>query len=547
MSRVELLDDPERFDAIKSNLLTITPLKQHEKAVYTNLWNKFGSAFGVTRKGRLDWVGDHYQELIDYIKAQYTNGNTIRNYLEAVAHILLAIDKHTFKDIVRPLFNDTLVMQKKLDKERDESLLTPAELTNYVPYPDLMAKFNELTNLRLINRKDLKLNIYHLLIAVNVLIPPLRRNWASMRVWPAKKVDGKLRKVTPALMATPPPEDDDNYIWERNPGDFVIVINYDKIESKRKAKELPRQMMELTTEIPGVTSGADLNRWISMSLEDAPRNNLLVGVKNGVSEMGNTSYDKALSSMFTPRRPTQNLLRKAYVNYWWSKKLNANQIKDMAFRMRHTPGVAMSSYLKVNAPTEIPDFEMFRSKQYPADAFQKSKKKLPKEVKSEAPKEEQPEPEPEPELPAPSWKKLPIKIPRKVAIKTPESIAAAQAAVAHGQDDLDYKHDYEPVQAPQPMPEPIQEVKKLPPPPPPREPFDYVQYARDYRRVHADEINRKQAIRYEENKGKILCKQLLARLNKNQTTKPMVKSIEAYQLYQLKPDGPWYSHFFDGE
>jgi len=509
MSRVELLDDKSRFDSIKTGLLTITPLKQHEKAVYTTLWRKFGSAFGDDKKTHLAWVGNHYQALIDYIKAQYTNGNTIRNYIEAIAHILLAIDKHKFKEVVRPLFNDTLVIQKREDAKRDESLLTDTELTNFVPYPNLMDKFNELTRLRLVHRKDLKLNIYHLLIAVNVLIPPLRRNWASMLVWPARKVEGKLRKVTPEMMATAPPENDNNYLWERKPGDFVIVLNSDKIENKRKAKELPRQEIELKIEIAGVTSGVDLNTWLSMSLEDAPRNNVLIGVKTKDSAMGNSSYDKALATMFTPRRPTQNLLRKAYVNYWWSRNLNAGQIKDLAFRMRHTPGVAMSSYLKTNAPRELPDFGMYRAKQYPADSFKQPPKEAPA-VPTEmpiAPKEAPVAPAEEPTVAAaPTWKKLPIKIPKKVPIKTPESIAAAQAAAAAAEES--------------------QEV------------LDY---------EHADEINRKQALNYEQNKGKILCKQILGRLNKSQTSKPMAKTIEIYQLYQPKPGGPWFSHMFDGE
>jgi len=32
-------------------------------------------------------------------------------------------------------------------------------------------------------------------------------------------------------------------------------MNYDKIENKRKKKELPRQIMKLADEIPGVTDG----------------------------------------------------------------------------------------------------------------------------------------------------------------------------------------------------------------------------------------------------------------------------------------------------
>lgn len=201
----------------------------------------------------------------------------------------------------------------------------------------------------------------------------------------------------------------------------------------------------------------------------------------------------------------------------------------------------MSSYLKTNAPRELPDFGMYRAKQYPADSFKQPPKKAPA-VPTEMPIAPKEAPAEEPTVAAaPTWKKLPIKVPKKVPIKTPESIATAQAAAAAAEESQEVL-GYEPEPAYEPF-----EQKHEAPPQPPREPFDYVQYARDYRRVHADEINRKQAINYEQNKGKILCKQILGRLNKSQTSKPMAKTIEIYQLYQPKPGGPWFSNMFDGE
>lgn len=513
---VQLLDDPAKFDLIKTNLKTTSSLTDNDKKIYSALWNQFGKAF-PGQQGNLSWVVNNHLELIDFIKENYTNGNTLRNKLEGLAHMLLAADKHKFKETARRLFNDTLVMQKKLDRERDESILPDKEIAKFVPYPYLMAKFNELTQYRIANRKDIKLNIYHLLIALNVLIPPLRRNWAQMEVWPPRRKNGRLvHEITSEAMKQEPPENGTNYLWEQAPGDFVIILNTDKVENARKSKGLERQHIRIADDISNVTSGDDLNKWLSLSLEDMPRNYVLIGVKTQDTAMGNTSYDKALAMMFYPRQPTQNVLRKAYDNFWYDQKLTANQKKEIAFRMRHTPSVAMTSYLKVNAPRKISDWDP--AKQYPANAltappninlspinqqFEEEEDAQQEEEKVPAQKPA-PEPAQEQEIKeAKSWKTLPAKIPPLSTIKTP--------------------------------------------PRPSRQPFNYVQYSRDYRLMHTLDINRKQAINYENNKEKILCRQILGRLNKSQTSKPMNKTVEKYMLYQEQPDGPWFSHMFDGE
>ena len=83
------------------------------------------------------------------------------------------------------------------------------------------------------NPKNLKLNMYHLLLAVNTYIPPLRLEWVDMNIWPPRLVEGKPRKV---VAAGPPPEDMENYLWEEKPLEWSIVINYDKIENRAKRR-----------------------------------------------------------------------------------------------------------------------------------------------------------------------------------------------------------------------------------------------------------------------------------------------------------------------
>ena len=166
-----------------------------------------------------------------------------------------------------------------------------------------------------------------------------------------------------------PPEDDNNYLWEVSPGKWAIVINYDKVENKRKSKELPRQIMYLDDEIQGVTNGQKLNEIINRSLLYAPRNYPLIGIKTKEA-MTVSGYDSALSEMFKPRHPRQNLLRKAYINYWHRAHVNGyelpeSKLKAIANRMRHSLEVARGSYKKIDA---IPNKYLESDVQYPTIA-----------------------------------------------------------------------------------------------------------------------------------------------------------------------------------
>jgi len=197
--------------------------------------------------------------------------------------------------------------------------------------------------------------MFHLILALNTYIPPLRLNWLEMNVY-APRIDGKL--VKPSTMG-PPPENNENYLWEEQPGQWTIVMNYDKVENRRRKQGLARRMFRLSDEIEGVTDGHLLNDLINKSLAAYPRNYVLIGIKTHLA-MGESGYNSALASMFSPKKPTQNVLRKAFVNHWYEKKLSMAKLKQIAERMSHSVHVALGSYKKINISDAEPEVKEFK-------------------------------------------------------------------------------------------------------------------------------------------------------------------------------------------
>ena len=338
---VKKLDIPSRFDEIKTNLKTSQALKKHEKERYSVWFNYFketGSLKVPKNKSDILWVAKSHKDIENYITATYkppkASASTYRNHLEGLANILLAINKTKFKETVRPFFVEGLQLQKGIDEKQEDSELTEKERANFVCFSDIVEQRDKLHEEWMIRPKDKKLNMYHLILAFNSYFPPLRLNLIDMEIW--KK-------------SIPPPSDvETNYLWQTSLGQWAIVINHDKIEHRRVDKGLEREVFELANDIQGVTEGKKLNSIINDSLKYFPRDFVLAGVRTDGSPMGKSSYDQALASIFKPKRPTQNILRKSYVNYWYNKNLPMSRLKEIARRMRHTVGVAMSVYKKVN-------------------------------------------------------------------------------------------------------------------------------------------------------------------------------------------------------
>src|SRR6185437_14887807 len=120
MAYVRKLDDPAQFAEIKTGLKTTAALRKHERerhSVWYNYFKARGELVGPVKSNML-WVGEHWPTILAYIREAYgppNNGSTYRNHLEGLANILLAIDKHKFKETARPLYNQGLTIQQRLD------------------------------------------------------------------------------------------------------------------------------------------------------------------------------------------------------------------------------------------------------------------------------------------------------------------------------------------------------------------------------------------------------------------------------------------------
>ena len=108
-----------------------------------------------------------------------------------------------------------------------------------------------------------------------------------------------------------------------------------------------------------ITNGKRLSELIEMSLEDFPREYLLCNLtdEEGLGPMTASSFSNSLKIIFKPRVPSQNMLRKAYVNYIYNspdfKYIPYSFLQTVASSMRHTVETAMKKYRKSNAPDDI--------------------------------------------------------------------------------------------------------------------------------------------------------------------------------------------------
>ena len=402
---VKKLDDNVRFGEIPEPPKT-KPTLAHQKpkvaeriSVWFNVFKENGMIDVGKTKNETTWITKNYDQIHKWILNTYGNEeiykkNTLRNHLEGLANSLLHIDKYKYKEVARPMFNEALAVQKKIDVESEDSMLTDREVKNFVHYPEFVRERDRLREHLEINPTDKKTNIYHLILSINTYIPPLRLDWIGMKFWPERVNDaGKPIKVTEAMRKKPVPNDaTDSYLHEYTEGQWAIVINNDKVSEyhKKKFADVQKTLSEedqkeyerftynlvddITQEKPKfirVTDGKELNNILNLSLKYWNRDYVLPAVKsNGAEPMGETSYAAAFRTLFSdpsnPRTPTQNLVRKMYINHWYEHYNLSDGTKiQIALRMRHSTKIASKAYRKINVPDLKGNFEGYTPKEVP--------------------------------------------------------------------------------------------------------------------------------------------------------------------------------------
>lgn len=413
MSLVKKLDDPSRFAKVPEPPKT-KPTLAHQKektaeriSVWYNVFKNNKMIDVDKSKNDTSWIAKNYDKIHKWILNTYGNeeiysANTLRNHLEGLANALLHIDKHKFKEIVRPMFNEALAVQKKIDAKAEDSMLSDKEVKNFVHYPEVVRERDRLEEHLKIYPNDRKTNIYHLILSINTYIPPLRLDWLGMKFWPLRVKDGKAIKITEAMRKTPVPNKGaDSYLHEYTEGHWAIVINNDKVSQYHKDKfdelqktlsaddkkdyerftyKLDDDIIQEKPKYTRVTDGKELNKIINRSLQNWNRDYVLPAVRSNNEPMGESSYAAAFRTLFSdpenPRAPTQNLIRKMYINHWYEHFNLSEKTKiAIALRMRHSTKIASKAYRKINVPELKGNFEGYTPKEMPTVAPSLPRKK----------------------------------------------------------------------------------------------------------------------------------------------------------------------------
>ena len=343
---VQKIDDDSYFDAIKTNMKTLTELKAN---MTTNLVKKYIQFYKEAKKLKLTgikndngesiiWIDKQWRKLKEWIDEHYTNDGSSEIMNLALANLLLSINKTTNRENVRVMFIDGKKSHAKATKITEDNKLRPNEVKNWVCYEDIEQMREKYLKMFEVN-PTLTNNMRSISLSLLTLVPPIRLNYHDMIVHRKK---------------TAPPQGMHNYIWEYEKGKWRYVIGNDKITYKEMLKDgYKRAIFTLSDEIEGITDGKRLNEIITNSLDIHKRKYLLTPTRllDLDKPMTESAYNSMLATIFQPKRPTCNIFRKAYVNYYYPK-LSTTMQREIATRMRHNKNTAHVNYMKLNIPSE---------------------------------------------------------------------------------------------------------------------------------------------------------------------------------------------------
>jgi hypothetical protein len=329
---VRKIDNKDEFDKIKTGYKSTEGLSKNNKEHYTMFYNKFKTQFNLTTKSNILWLAEHHDFVFNYFKNHPTyKPLSKRSYYNTISNTLLAIDKDKYKDVAKTIFQHSRAIQERVEKIRDDQQLTESEKNNFVCEEDIVHTRDGLIAQWNNNKGDKKLHMKMLILALNTYIPPLRLDMLDMEYYD-KDIE--------------PPEDNINYLWKHN-NRYMIVMNYDKIENKRKKAGLDREILDLSINNKFM-NGKMCSELLDMSFDILPRKYVLIAVTRNNKPLSQGSYDSYLKTMFK-KNVRQNILRKAYVNKYHADKakLSLNEKKLLAKYMRHSYTIAQQSYRKL--------------------------------------------------------------------------------------------------------------------------------------------------------------------------------------------------------
>lgn len=278
--------------------------------------NTWSNLFAIERDPDEKWVIKNHKKIYDMIQKKYDNVNTKKNHLL----VLISVFKHNNKltALTKKHQEETLRLNKEATDKAKKQLLKPNRMKNFVCYENLVDKRKELYDKFVNDKKNNKVNLQMLVLALYTMQPPIRQEYKDMLIvkTPLKKDDKK------------------NYLLKKN-GKYTMVIKHDKVIKSHKVGKF-----ELSDE---------LGKIIDLSLEAYPRKYVLPTINNPLKPTGKQGLERLLHGIFHGKRLSVDLLRIAYITHAYEQKgINALDKEKLAKLMRHSISTAQNNYHKIN-------------------------------------------------------------------------------------------------------------------------------------------------------------------------------------------------------
>jgi hypothetical protein len=279
-------------------------------------------------------------QIYNHIKTNYTNKNTIKNYLIALGLILRALNKNL--DASQRYLNEAVNLKELVNLDYEKQEFTEEQKQNFIPYIALL-KIKDYWKKIYNKNNTIKNNYLLLLISLYTLQPPLRKNdYMNMKI---------LNNI--------PPNDDSNYLHKKRNNKYTLIIQNDKVSEYKPRGEINIENGELI----------DI---INTSLRNHPRPFLLSSLVDVNKHMLANTFVRLINEIFVPfgeMRPGINLLRVAYITHF--EKVGPRSLKErneLAEKMRHSIQMQQLVYNKHNE--NVPVTTRYAPKEYAARYYE---------------------------------------------------------------------------------------------------------------------------------------------------------------------------------
>lgn len=306
----------------KGNFQTIESGKTEEQMIprHSKLLTTWKNKFNIT----FNDISTDIQKvnaLTSCIVETYPNLASRRIHLEALANILLAIDKVKYKKTANWLFTHGIVLQNEIALYTQNQEATEKEKSQFVSRDVILTKMRDIDM-----TVSLDACLKKLILALAVLYPPLRLDYLNMEI-----VDDEMELSL-----------EKNYY-----DNGVITINKDKVSEK--IGPTTYELVDGYTHHDNVQYlfGTELKQIIAQSLDLWERPYLLWQPGDFGKPLKMSTYNILIRhALEVPA--TQNIFRKSYISWFYGLPVTRHEKQIVAGLMRHSIGTAEGTYLKLD-------------------------------------------------------------------------------------------------------------------------------------------------------------------------------------------------------